>query len=74
MEKQKEIKDNSKFEFEKEIYLDLFLNINMEKSNKHRTQMDKKKLELKKLKEQFESMTIKNDIVQKFKDCEVFMR
>lgn len=63
MKKQKEVKDNSRFVFEKEIYLDLFLNINMERSNKHRHEMEKCKHELRKLKEELESLTVKNDIV-----------
>lgn len=63
------MKDNSKFEFDKEIYLDLFLNINMERSNKHRLEMDKCKIEHKKLREEFETLTVKNDVMQKFQDC-----
>ena len=74
MHLQKEIKDNSKFEFEKEIYLDLFLNINMERSNKHRRQMDIYRNELKKLKEELLNLTANNDIVQKFEDCTEFMK
>jgi hypothetical protein len=66
MDKQKEVKDNSKFEFDKEIYLDLFLNKNMERSNRHRHEMEQSMNELKKLKEEYENITVKNDIVQKF--------
>ena len=74
MYKQKEVKDNSKFEFDKEIYLDLFLNINMERSNKHRAEIDKCKNELRKAREDYENLTVRNDIVQKFQDCEQFMK
>ena len=34
-EKQKLVKENTRFEFDKTIYLDLFLNINKEKAEKH---------------------------------------
>lgn len=36
--------------------------------------MEKCKNELRKLKEEFENLTVQNDIVQKFKDCETFMK
>jgi len=63
MEKQKNVKNNCKFEFDKVIYLDLFLNKNMERSNKHRNQMEKSKFELRHLKDEHERLTLSNDIV-----------
>jgi len=42
-EQRKLVKDNSRFDFEKEIYLDLFLNINKEKSDAHRAYVQKTK-------------------------------
>lgn len=35
MNSQKLVKDNSEFQFDKEIYLDLFLNQNKERSDTH---------------------------------------
>ena len=35
IEKQKLVKDNSRFDFDKTIYLDLFLNCNKAKAEKH---------------------------------------
>ena len=63
MQKQKLVKDNSRFEFDKEIYLELFLNINKESSDKHRAELEKMKIELKKVKEMHDNLTQKNDIV-----------
>ena len=37
---QKLVKDNSRFDFDTTIYLDLFLNQNQEKSNKHMKELD----------------------------------
>jgi hypothetical protein len=60
---QKLVKDNSRFEFDKEIYLDLFLNINMDRSNKHKEQINEMQRDLKKLREEYENLTSKNDII-----------
>lgn len=58
MQKNKLVKDNSRFDFDKEIYLDLFLNQNKERSDKHRAELEKKKKELKKLKETYHQLTV----------------
>jgi len=63
MQKNKLVKDNSRFDFDKEIYLDLFLNQNKERSDKHRSELEKKKKTLKGLKETYHLLTVKNDIV-----------
>lgn len=47
-------KDNSEFHFDREIYLDLFLNKNKDSSDLHLTGVEDKKQELKKLKEENE--------------------
>jgi|APSaa5957512535_1039671.scaffolds.fasta_scaffold32855_2 hypothetical protein len=70
MQKGKLVKDNSRFDFDKEIYLDLFLNKNKELSDKHREELEAKKQQLKKLKETYHALTVKNDIVKKFNDCQ----
>jgi Ser-tRNA(Ala) deacylase AlaX len=49
----KPVKDNSRFDFDKEIYLDLFLNKNMEDSNKHRHDIELMRKSLKQLKEAY---------------------
>jgi len=74
MKKQKLVKDNSKFEFETEIYLDLFLNANKERSDTHLAELEKMKQELKHLKEKFDGLAVHNDIVSKFQDCANFMK
>lgn len=43
----KEVKNNAKFVFEKEIYLDMFLNKNMERSINYRKEIESSKAELK---------------------------
>ena len=48
---QKLVKDNSRFEFDKTIYLDLFLNKNKDKAYKHYERLEKMKQDLKVLKE-----------------------
>ena len=63
------VKDNSRFEFDTEIYLDLFLNVNKEESDKYRAELEQKKSELKKLKETYHALHDKHDIVKKFRDC-----
>jgi len=45
------VKDNGRFDFDREIYLDLFLNNNKERSDSHRAELMKKKEELKTYKE-----------------------
>lgn len=55
---QREVKDNSKFTFDKEIYLDLFLNKNMERSIEHRKEIESSKQELKKLQDEYASLTV----------------
>lgn len=69
LQKGKLVKDNSKFDFDREIYLDLFLNINKEESDKYRAELMQKKYELKKLKETYHALNDKHDIVKKFRDC-----
>jgi hypothetical protein len=46
-------KDNSRFEFDQTIYLDLFLKCNEEKALKHKLQLDQMKEDLKILKETY---------------------
>lgn len=38
--KQKLVKDNSRFDFDKKIYLDEFLNLNQERAKKHRMELE----------------------------------
>lgn len=38
--KQKLVKDNSRFDFDKKIYLDEFLNLNQDRSKKHRMELE----------------------------------
>jgi len=73
IKEQKLVKDNSKFDFDKEIYLDLFLNVNKAQSDKHHDELEKMKAILKSVKEDRDNLTVKNDIVRKFKDCEDFI-
>jgi len=51
MQAQKLVKDNGRFDFDKEIYLDLFLNSNKERSDSHMAELMKNKEALKKLKD-----------------------
>lgn len=44
---QKLVKDNSEFQFDKTIYIDLFLEKNMEKAKLHYENLEKLKSELK---------------------------
>lgn len=55
MHSQKLVKDNSEFQFDKEIYLDLFLNQNKERSDIHLAEFEVMKRELKMLKDEYES-------------------
>lgn len=71
---QKLVKNNDRFYFEKEIYLDLFLHKNKEASNKQMAEVEKMQSELKKLKEQLSGLSGSNDIVQQFKNCREFMK
>jgi len=41
------VKDNSRFEFDKTIYMDLFLNQNRDRAEKHREELDRMKADLK---------------------------
>lgn len=50
---QKLVKDHSKFEFDKVIYLDLFLNQNRERAQKHQQELDQMKTDLKLLKDTY---------------------
>ena len=59
------VKDNSRFEFEKTIYLDLFLSKNMEKAKKHFKNLDQMKKDLKILRENLRRYT-ESDSNQKF--------
>jgi len=51
IQNKKLVKNNGKFEFDKTIYLDLFLNHNKQLSEEYRTKLEKMKEDLKKLKE-----------------------
>ena len=53
-EKQKLVKENTRFEFDETIYLDLFLNINKEKAEKHQKYLEKTKTDLKIMKETYQ--------------------
>lgn len=48
------IKDNSKFEFDKTIFMDLFLNQNRERAEKHQKELDQMKVDIKILKDSYE--------------------
>ena len=65
-------KDNSEFHFDKEIYLDLFLNQNKDRSDTHLTGVEEMKKELKQRKEEREIVQ-KNDITKKLRDCQEFI-
>ena len=52
-EKQKLVKENTRFEFDKTIYLDLFLNINKEKAEKHQKYVEKTRSDLKIMKDTY---------------------
>ena len=54
---QKLVKDNSRFEFDKEIYMDLFLNKNKEAAYKHYERLDQMRADLKILKDTYEQYT-----------------
>lgn len=70
MQKQKLVKDNGRFEFDKTIYLDLFLNQNKEKSKAHRIQIEKLKKSLKELKEALNQYTENYNVASKFQECQ----
>lgn len=53
-EKQKLVKENSRFEFDQTIYLDLFLNINKEKAEKHQEYLQQTKMDLKVMKDTYQ--------------------
>ena len=53
-EKQKLVKENTRFEFDKTIYLDLFLNINKEKAEKHQEYLERTKADLKIMKDTYQ--------------------
>ena len=65
---QKLVKDLQKFDFDKEIYLDLFLNNNREESDKYKLKLVTTQKKLRQAKDKLDAMTIKNDIVSKFED------
>lgn len=69
IQKQKLVKDNSRFDFDKTIYLDLFLNQNKEKSKAHRKQIEKLKKSLKQLKDVLDQYTENYNVAQKFQEC-----
>ena len=48
---QKLVKNNKKFEFDKVIYIDMFLNQNKEKAYQHKNHLEMKRKDLKSLKE-----------------------
>jgi len=58
------VKDNSKFEFEKTIYLDLFLSKNMGQAKNHFKNLDQMKKDLKILRDN--SRRYESDSNQKF--------
>lgn len=47
------VKDNSKFEFDQEIFLDLFLNQNRDRAKDHQQELEKMKQDLKLLKKTY---------------------
>ena len=53
-EKQKLVKENSRFDFDQTIYLDLFLNINKEKAEKHQEYLQQTKMDLKVMKDTYQ--------------------
>lgn len=52
-ENKKLVKDNSRFEFDKQIYLDLFLNNNKEEAYKHYEKLEQLRADLKILKDTY---------------------
>ena len=62
-EKQKLLKDNGRFDFDKTIYLDLFLKQNQQRSEAHRKDMEDMKKTLKKLKDAYDQYTQKQDVL-----------
>jgi phosphoribulokinase len=59
--KQKLVKENSRFEFDQTIYLDLFLNINKEKAEKHQAYLDQIKTDLKIMKDTYSKYSESGD-------------
>ena len=56
-EKQKLIKDKRRFDFDRTIYLDLFLNENRDKAKAHRKELDRLHNALKQLRQVLDSYT-----------------
>lgn len=52
----------------------MFLNKNMERSINHRREIESSKVELKKLQEELDNISQKNDIVAKLQDCMDYMK
>ena len=57
---QKLVKDNSRFEFDKQIYLDLFLNQNKEQAAKHYEKLDQMRADLRLLKDTYSQYQAKD--------------
>ena len=57
MQQQKLVKNHKRFDFDKEIYLDLFLNCNQSVANKHEQDLNTKKNDLKVMKEAYKMYT-----------------
>ena len=73
-QKQKLIKDNSKFHFDKTIYLDEFLNQNRLRAKKYRKELDQLKSQLKNLIQTHDDYVAQSQLIEKFKECEKIVR
>lgn len=69
-EKQKLVKDNSRFDFDSTIYLDLFLNQNKERSKAHRQELERLKQSLRSLKAALDTYKAKSDVITAFESCQ----